>query len=86
MIYIIECAQFKVINSIKLNSTCFKICTQGAYDIDSRIFCACRDNNIYVIKNGLLSNIKIECEIFIVDMCLNDRNLFVAQMNKSILI
>eukprot|EP00801_Mesodinium_rubrum_P000534 Mrub_00534.p1 GENE.Mrub_00534~~Mrub_00534.p1 ORF type:complete len:579 (+),score=113.35 Mrub_00534:1349-3085(+) len=83
-ILVIECVNFKVINSITIPSVVYKIVTQGHYDIESRIFAACRDNNIYIIKNGNLINQKIECEIFITDLCLTEKLLYVALVDNAV--
>lgn len=83
-ILIIECVNFKVINSINVPSVVYKIVTQGHYDIESRIFAACRDNNIYIIKNGMLVTQKIECEIFITDICITEKLLYVALVDNAV--
>ena len=54
-IYVVEHSGSKIINKFKINQIPHQITTLGAYDVDYRIHIATRNNCIYTIKNGEVS-------------------------------
>jgi len=81
---VMEASGIKIKTSIKLPSVGVFIETHGLFDIDGKIFIACRDGKIYVIKNGALSNQVFDIESKPVGMVYIEKTIVVAGMNNVI--
>lgn len=58
------------------------VVTQGCYDIDYRIFVACRNGNTYQIKNGTISNsFKLHIESKPTGLVKLDKTIVISGMN-----
>lgn len=62
---------------------CF-IQSQGQYDVDHKIYVACRDGKVYVIRNGELSEQIFSIDSKPIGLILFDKQLVIAGMNSTI--
>jgi Bardet-Biedl syndrome 1 protein len=81
---IMEASGIKIKITIKLPSVGVFIETHGLYDIDGKIFVACRDGKVYVIKGGALTNQVYDIESKPVGIAYIEKSLIVAGMNNVI--
>ncbi len=81
---IMEASGIKIKKSIKHPSVGVFIETSGLYDIDGKIFVACRDGKIYVIKGGALTNQVYDIGSKPVGMVYLDKSIVVASMNNVV--
>jgi Bardet-Biedl syndrome 1 protein len=58
--------------------------TQGQLDVDYKIYVACRDGKIYVIRNGDVTDQIFSIESKPIGLVLFDKTIVVAGMNSSI--
>jgi len=84
MVYILEASALNLAAKVKLDAVPSFISVLGLYDVEYRITVACRDGNIYTIKNGqVLSNV-IELETQPVGLVRFDKNIYVGCMDNVI--
>jgi Bardet-Biedl syndrome 1 protein len=81
---IMEASGIKTKASIKLPSVGVFIETQGLYDVDGKVFVACRDGKVYVIKNGVVTAQVYDIESKPVGMVYIEKSIVVAGMNNVI--
>jgi len=81
---VMEASGIKIKTSIKLPSVGVFMETVGQYDVDGKIFIACRDGKIYVVKNGSITNQVYDIESKPVGIVYLEKNLVVAGMNNVI--
>lgn len=81
---IMEASGIKVKNTIKLPSVGVFMETVGQYDVDGRVFIACRDGKIYVVKGGILTTQVYDIESKPVGMTYVEKSIVVAGMNNVI--
>ena len=62
LVLVLEPGGTSVQVKLQLPSAPVHIAVTGAKLIDYRIVCACRDGNVYTVKNGELSGVVIELE------------------------
>ena len=83
-IFILEASGMSVKKQIDLKSVpCFLECT-GQFDIDYRIYVACRDGRVYVIRNGELTDQCFTIETKPVGLILFEKQIVIAGMNNSL--
>ena len=56
----------------------------GVKDIEFRIICACRDGNVYTIKNGEVTGNVIELEAMPCALCRIDKSVLVGCMSNTV--
>mmetsp|Transcript_59051 Transcript_59051/g.104958 ORF Transcript_59051/g.104958 Transcript_59051/m.104958 type:complete len:600 (+) Transcript_59051:52-1851(+) len=84
MVYILDSSALNLAAKVKLDAVPTFISVLGLYDVEYRITVACRDGNIYTIKNGqVLSNV-IELETQPVGLVRFDKNVYVGCMDNVI--
>jgi Bardet-Biedl syndrome 1 protein len=81
---IMEPSGVKIKTSIKLPSVGVFIETHGQFDIDGKIFIACRDGKVYVVKNGTLSSQVYDIESKPIGIAYIEKSIVVAGMNNVI--
>lgn len=81
---IMEASGIKIKSTIKLPSVGVFIETSGQFDVEGKIFIACRDGKIYVVKGGILTNQVYDIESKPIGIVYVERNLVVAGMNNVI--
>jgi len=69
---------------LKLKSVPVFILADGQFDVDYRIFVACRDGRIYQIKAGKVLEHEITIESKPVGLVKFDKSLIVAGMDKTV--
>ena len=60
------------------------IVADGTYDIDHRIFIACRDGRIYQIRNGKISEREITIESKPVGIVKFEKQIVIAGMDNTL--
>eukprot|EP00931_Biecheleriopsis_adriatica_P061013 TRINITY_DN36668_c0_g1_i1.p1 TRINITY_DN36668_c0_g1~~TRINITY_DN36668_c0_g1_i1.p1 ORF type:complete len:628 (-),score=111.66 TRINITY_DN36668_c0_g1_i1:84-1877(-) len=84
MVYILDSSALNLAAKVQLDAVPTFISVLGLYDVEYRITVACRDGNIYTIKNGqVLSNV-IELETQPVGLVRFDKNVYVGCMDNVI--
>ncbi|CAE7590337.1 Bbs1 [Symbiodinium pilosum] len=84
MIYILNSSALEIAAKVKLEAVPTFISVLGLFDVEYRITVACRDGNIYTVKNGqVLSNV-IELETQPVGLVRFDKNVYVGCMDNVI--
>lgn len=84
MIYILNSDALNLAAKVKLEAVPTFISVLGLFDVEYRITVACRDGNIYTVKNGqVLSNV-IELETQPVGLVRFDKNVYVGCMDNVI--
>jgi Bardet-Biedl syndrome 1 protein len=73
-----------ILKQIHLPSVPTHLSVIGLYDVSYRIVVACRDGNIYQIKDGELMGKKIELEAMPVDIICLQKQIVVACMDKTV--
>jgi Bardet-Biedl syndrome 1 protein len=81
---VMEASGIKIKTTIKLPSVGVFIETNGQYDVDGKIFIACRDGKVYVVKNGILTNKVYDIESRPVGIVYLDKTIVVAGMNNVV--
>ncbi|CAL1173642.1 unnamed protein product [Cladocopium goreaui] len=83
MIYILDSNALNLAAKVKLEAVPTFISVLGLFDVEYRITVACRDGNIYTVKNGqVLSNV-IELETQPVGLVRFDKNVYVGCMDNA---
>ena len=81
-IIILDKQNTKVQKQIRLKSVPVFIVTSGSFDIESKIYCACRNGSVYLIKNGELSqSFSLQIESKPIGLLRLDKNIVLAGMN-----
>ncbi|CAJ1352811.1 unnamed protein product [Effrenium voratum] len=84
MIYILDHEALNLAAKVRLEAVPTFISVLGLFDVEYRITVACRDGNIYTVKNGqVLSNV-IELETQPVGLVRFDKNVYVGCMDNVI--
>lgn len=81
-IFIIDGGECKIINKFKLAGMPSSICCHGAYDTDFRIYVACRNEIIYIIRNNEVQKTIIQVSSKIINMERLEKALYVACMSS----
>lgn len=83
-IYIIDQSGSKIILKCKIPSIPHIVVTSGCYDIDYNIYCATRENIIYMIRGGELSNFQIEIPVKICGIIKTSKSLIVGCIDAHV--
>eukprot|EP00429_Kryptoperidinium_foliaceum_P108028 CAMPEP_0176306684 /NCGR_PEP_ID=MMETSP0121_2-20121125/63624_1 /TAXON_ID=160619 /ORGANISM="Kryptoperidinium foliaceum, Strain CCMP 1326" /LENGTH=582 /DNA_ID=CAMNT_0017648431 /DNA_START=18 /DNA_END=1764 /DNA_ORIENTATION=+ len=86
MVYVLDSAALNIATKVELDAVPTFMSVLGLYDVEYRITItvACRDGNIYTIKNGqVLSNV-IELETQPVGLVRFDKNIYVGCMDNVV--
>jgi len=84
MIYILDSSALNIATKVELDAVPTFISVLGLYDVEYRITVACRDGNIYTIKNGQVLHSVIELETQPVGLVRYDKNIYVGCMDSVI--
>jgi len=84
MIYILDSTALNIATKVELDAVPTFISVLGLYDVEYRITVACRDGNIYTIKNGQVLSSVIELETQPVGLVRYDKNIYVGCMDNVI--
>jgi Bardet-Biedl syndrome 1 protein len=68
--------------TLPLKSVPVLIDTHGQYDVEYRIYVACRDGKIYFFKNGVIQDFQYSIESKPVGMVRLDKTIMIAGMNS----
>lgn len=81
---VMEASGIKVKTTIKLPSVGVFIEVHGQYDVDGKVFIACRDGKVYIVKGGAVTNQVYDIESKPVGMVYIEKSIVVAGMNSVI--
>lgn len=84
MVCILDSSALNIASRVELDAAPTFLSVLGLYDVDYRITVACRDGNIYTIKNGQVLSTVIELETQPVGLARQDKNIYVACMDNVI--
>mmetsp|Transcript_89952 Transcript_89952/g.142135 ORF Transcript_89952/g.142135 Transcript_89952/m.142135 type:complete len:595 (-) Transcript_89952:174-1958(-) len=84
MVYILDSTALNIAQKVELDAVPSFISVLGLYDVEYRITVACRDGNIYTIKNGQVLSTVIELETQPVGLVRYDKNIYVGCMDNVI--
>ncbi|EFC46696.1 predicted protein [Naegleria gruberi] len=84
IVFILTPQGSQIMKAVQLPSAPVKFCIAGNYDSDYRITAACRNGNVYTIKNGEVSGVVIELESHPVSIVKIDKTFAIGLMNNSI--
>jgi len=84
MVYILDSSALTIQQKVELDAVPSFISVLGLYDVEYRITVACRDGNIYTIKNGQVLSTVIELETQPVGLVRYDKNIYVGCMDNVI--
>jgi len=84
MIHILDSIALNTITKVSLEAAPTFMCVHGLYDVEYRITVACRDGNIYTVKNGQVLSTVIELETQPVGLVRIDKNIHVGCMDNVI--
>jgi len=84
MVYILDSSALNIAMKVELDAVPSFISVLGLYDVEYRITVACRDGNIYTIKNGQVLSTVIELETQPVGLVRHDKNIYVGCMDNVI--
>mmetsp|Transcript_23512 Transcript_23512/g.51569 ORF Transcript_23512/g.51569 Transcript_23512/m.51569 type:complete len:590 (+) Transcript_23512:193-1962(+) len=84
MVYILDSSALNVATKVELDAVPTFISVIGLYDVEYRVTVACRDGNIYTIKNGQVLSSVIELETQPVGLVRFDKNVYVGCMDNVI--
>eukprot|EP00817_Percolomonadidae_sp_ATCC50343_P006749 CAMPEP_0117423714 /NCGR_PEP_ID=MMETSP0758-20121206/4274_1 /TAXON_ID=63605 /ORGANISM="Percolomonas cosmopolitus, Strain AE-1 (ATCC 50343)" /LENGTH=603 /DNA_ID=CAMNT_0005207051 /DNA_START=6 /DNA_END=1817 /DNA_ORIENTATION=+ len=73
-----------VLKSIVLPSPAVCMTATGNFDVDYRVIIACRNGNVYTVKNSELSGVVIELDSQPTDVLKIDKQIIIATMNNTI--
>lgn len=84
-IIVIDKSCMAINKSFQLKSVPVFIVAQGCYDIEYKIFVACRNGSIFLIKNGNISNsFKLHIESKPTGLIKLDKTIIISGMNQNI--
>lgn len=84
MVYILDSSALNIAAKIELDAVPTMMSVLGLYDVEYRITVACRDGNIYTIKNGQVLSTVIELETQPVGLVRFDKNIYVGCMDNVV--
>merc|ERR1719408_377544 len=84
LVYILDSTALSIATTIELDAVPSFISVLGLFDVEYRITVACRDGNIYTIKNGQVLSTVIELETQPVGLVRYDKNIYVGCMDNVI--
>mmetsp|Transcript_105811 Transcript_105811/g.183700 ORF Transcript_105811/g.183700 Transcript_105811/m.183700 type:complete len:479 (-) Transcript_105811:128-1564(-) len=84
MVYILDSSALNIASKVALDAVPSFISVLGLYDVEYRITVACRNGNIYTIKNGQVLSTVIELETQPVGLVRYDKNIYVGCMDNVI--
>lgn len=84
MVYILDPSALSTAQKIELDAVPTFMSILGLYSIEYRITVACRDGNIYTIKNGQVISTVIELETQPVGLVRFEKNIYVGCMDNVI--
>jgi len=84
IVFILTTQGSGIAKAVQLPSAPVKFCISGNFDSDYRITAACRNGNVYTIKNGEISGVVIELESHPVSIVRIDKTLVIGLMNSTI--
>jgi Bardet-Biedl syndrome 1 protein len=84
LVYILDSTALNVASKVQLDAVPSFISVLGLYDVEYRITVACRNGNIYTIKNGQVLSTVIELETQPVGLVRFDKNIYVGCMDNVI--
>lgn len=84
MIYILDSHALNIATKVQLEAVPSFMSVLGLYDVEYRITVACRDGNIYTIKNGQVLSSVIELETQPVGLVRYDKNIYVGCMDNVV--
>jgi len=85
MVYILDSSALAILVKVELDAVPTFMSVLGLFDVEYRITVACRDGNIYTIKNGsVLRGSVIELETQPVGLVRFDKNIYVGCMDNVI--
>jgi len=84
MVYILDSSALNIATKVELDAVPTFISVLGLYDVEYRITVACRDGNIYTIKNGQVLSSVIELETQPVGLVRYDKNIYVGCMDNVV--
>eukprot|EP00164_Ancoracysta_twista_P002068 GFYU01002724.1.p1 GENE.GFYU01002724.1~~GFYU01002724.1.p1 ORF type:complete len:595 (-),score=154.58 GFYU01002724.1:156-1940(-) len=73
-----------ILTKVKLNGVPVFMAINGLFEVEYRIVVACRDGNVYTIKNGELTGNAVELESLPVGLVLLDKSFYVGVMGNMI--
>jgi len=83
-VYILDSFGSSVKKQIQIPAAPVFLATSGQFDVEYRVFVACRNGNVYAITNGELSGIVFELEANPCALCVLDKNVAVATMQNCV--
>eukprot|EP00403_Amphidinium_massartii_P031176 CAMPEP_0178386438 /NCGR_PEP_ID=MMETSP0689_2-20121128/8560_1 /TAXON_ID=160604 /ORGANISM="Amphidinium massartii, Strain CS-259" /LENGTH=599 /DNA_ID=CAMNT_0020006775 /DNA_START=42 /DNA_END=1838 /DNA_ORIENTATION=- len=83
-VFILDSTALSIATRVELDAVPSFISVLGLYDVEYRITVACRDGNIYTIKNGQVLSTVIELETQPVGLVRFDKNIYVGCMDNVI--
>lgn len=83
-VVILDSAAMNPAMKVELDATPTFMSVLGLYDVEYRITVACRNGNIYTIKNGLVMSVTIELETQPVGLVRFDKNIYVGCMDNVV--
>lgn len=84
LVYILDNSALNIATKVELDAVPTFMSVLGLYDVEYRITVACRDGNIYTIKNGQVLSTVIELETQPVGLVRFDKNIYVGCMDNVI--
>merc|ERR1719335_1244667 len=84
MVYILDSSALNIATKVEVDAVPSFISVLGLYDVEYRITVACRNGNIYTIKNGQVLSTVIELETQPVGLVRYDKNIYVGCMDNVI--
>merc|ERR1719183_303675 len=84
IVYILDSTALNIAQKIELDAVPTFMSVIGLFSIEYRITVACRDGNIYTIKNGQMLSTVIELETQPVGLVRSEKNIFVGCMDNVI--
>jgi len=84
MLYILDSSALNIAMKVELDAVPTFISVLGLYEVEYRITVACRDGNIYTIKNGQMLSTVIELETQPVGLVRYEKNIYVGCMDNVI--
>lgn len=82
MVYILDSLALNISTKVELDAVPSFMSVLGLYEVEYRITVACRDGNIYTIKNGQVLSVVIELETQPVGLVRFDKNIYVGCMDN----
>lgn len=82
MVYILDHSALNIATKVEMDAVPSFMSILGLYDVEYRITVACRDGNIYTIKNGQVLSVVIELETQPVGLVRFDKNIYVGCMDS----